>query len=424
MKEGFSQYLPPSEGDIDKLLDEGVVVLDTNVLFALYRQTSEGREQLFGVLETIGDRLWLPNHVAFEYFRRRPGVIAETNKAGAPLSKSLSELKQGTTTALEAHLRSRRAQKNLFQSATEVVNNAFNLVDAWVSSLDTDPTASISDDPILERLESLFGDRVGNESSPMEMEKWKVEADLRREKRIPPGYKDASKEQNAAGDLIIWMQMLQHAKVSQLPMLSVTDDRKEDRYWQEQGETFGPRPELVVEFAEHSSERFWQLTLEGLLHHAQRHWNTETGAIVMTPQDSTDDTETFERQIPMAMWDPDSYFAILERLEQEGYADQAAVIKAAAQAGGFVPRSQVFELIGRSPDRKLVRFALPAVRMAAEVAGEVAKMAKPLQAYYSRSGPALGYEVPAEFYFFERNLVHEWVEWDGQTDPHPLRPAD
>ena len=78
----------------------------------------------------------------------------------------------------------------------------------------------------------------------------------------PPGYKDNAKEDSTIiigkdeerliidkyGDLIIWFEIIEKAKRAPKAVIFVTDDSKEDWWWEFKGQKFGPRPELVHEF--------------------------------------------------------------------------------------------------------------------------------------------------------------------------------
>jgi hypothetical protein len=75
------------------------------------------------------------------------------------------------------------------------------------------------------------------------------------------------------GDFIIWRQLLDHARTSKVPIIFVTDDRKEDWVWREKGRTLGPHPSLRREFLDavgesmyiYETARFMQLGAQKLL---------------------------------------------------------------------------------------------------------------------------------------------------------------
>src|SRR5262249_48178151 len=66
--------------------------------------------------------------------------------------------------------------------------------------------------------------------------------------KIPPGYKDASKDDRGVGDLLIWMTILEIGAERQKPLLFVTGEEKAD--WQHRSDNRGvlptPRERIAV----------------------------------------------------------------------------------------------------------------------------------------------------------------------------------
>ncbi len=96
-----------------------------------------------------------------------------------------------------------------------------------------------------------------------------VTAEVQRRDDIsrPPGYLDSGKDQNAAGDLLIWNTLLAVAARRDRDAVLVTQDRKSD-WWHQGGEgnALYPRTELIHEFDQQTGGRsFGLLTLPGLL---------------------------------------------------------------------------------------------------------------------------------------------------------------
>ncbi|WP_241669719.1 PIN-like domain-containing protein [Vibrio furnissii] len=88
-----------------------------------------------------------------------------------------------------------------------------------------------------------------------------VDADLKRRSRlnIPPGYKDKSKEQNQAGDLLIWYEILNLAESKDKHVIFVSGDEKAD-WWHQSGKNpLYPRFELVDEFREKTNGKSFHI---------------------------------------------------------------------------------------------------------------------------------------------------------------------
>jgi hypothetical protein len=71
MFDGFEGYRKPSAQQQRDALRTALVVVDANVLLNLYRYTATTRDDLFAVLSTVGDRLWVPHQVMREFWRNR-----------------------------------------------------------------------------------------------------------------------------------------------------------------------------------------------------------------------------------------------------------------------------------------------------------------------------------------------------------------
>jgi hypothetical protein len=75
--DGFEAYQTPTEADYRRLLTDGIVVPDANVLLNLYRYNEQTRNDLFLVLRALGDRLWVPHQVVVEFWRNREAVLQD-----------------------------------------------------------------------------------------------------------------------------------------------------------------------------------------------------------------------------------------------------------------------------------------------------------------------------------------------------------
>ena len=72
----FPGFRLPPDQELDEALQAALVVIDANVLLNLYRYNESTRDDLLGVLQKVGDRLWVPHQVMKEFWRNRVGVLA------------------------------------------------------------------------------------------------------------------------------------------------------------------------------------------------------------------------------------------------------------------------------------------------------------------------------------------------------------
>lgn len=92
------------------------------------------------------------------------------------------------------------------------------------------------------------------------------------------------------GDLIIWKEIINYASAEKKPIIFVTDDRKEDWWRIENGETIGPREELIQEFFELTANRILIYNPEFFLKYAK-----ERGLVKDIKQDSINEVEEMRK---------------------------------------------------------------------------------------------------------------------------------
>jgi hypothetical protein len=81
----FPGYYRRTDEELSKIWEDGIFVLDTNVLLNLYRYSTGTREELLGVLRGVRSHLWILHQVAEEFLRNRQTVIRDRKNApGAP----------------------------------------------------------------------------------------------------------------------------------------------------------------------------------------------------------------------------------------------------------------------------------------------------------------------------------------------------
>jgi hypothetical protein len=254
-------------------LRTGLVSVDTNVLLNLYRFQADAREQLFGALEIMGDRLWIPHQVAYEFHRRRLSVIADQESYFNGVKEELESALNGYLARLRAFI-NRIALPQLDAHRLEsMIKQDHAAVLAQVSNSERTNEVHLDNrdsDEVLRRLETLFTNRVGEPMKPEELEAARKEAKRRIEAKIPPGYMDRGKP-DPSGDYIIWRQLISEASSRKVPTVFITDDRKEDWYRREHGLTLGSRYELREEMMTQAGAPFLLMTTETFLIQARKY---------------------------------------------------------------------------------------------------------------------------------------------------------
>ena len=265
MREQFSGFFTPSEEEFTKLWNECIFAFDANVLLGLYRSTADTQRVFFSVLDKIADRIFLPHQAASEYLKNRLNVISFRSDQYGKIKNESDKLSKLVESIVQEH--AIRQGKEISDAAKEFVTEISGLVDGAAGA---EPDLLRSDD-ILARLADLFGSRTGQPYTQERQKEVFAQGAVRYAQAIPPGYKDDKKgEPGKYGDLLIWFQLMDHARAKQKPVVFVTGDVKEDWLQQHKGETLGPRPELRQEMMAACGARFWMYTTPRFLEFAKQ----------------------------------------------------------------------------------------------------------------------------------------------------------
>ncbi len=266
-----------------KLWSDCIFVFDTSALLALYLSPEEARNQIYTkIFEKIKGRLWIPNHVQFEYLKNRASKIKEPiNKSYIPLRedfikpiidsfyKSLNKVDTLKNNIKKAESHPHMVSEDLekyevklkeFVKTTEEFEKKFNeQMEQKVNEI----LMLEKNDTVFQNLHKYF--KVGREYTYEEIMQITLEGKHRYEFKIPPGYEDQKNKIGIQmfGDLIIWKQILEYSKENKKNIVFICNDVKED-WWHlvadkrgEKKRTNDPRKELIKEIKDHSGVDFW-----------------------------------------------------------------------------------------------------------------------------------------------------------------------
>lgn len=144
----------------------------------------------------------------------------------------------------------------------------------------------LSNDEILDFVAFIFDGRTGAPFDDGELKTLVADGEYRFQHEIPPGYKDGKKDASGDpyrkyGDLIVWKQLVAHAKTVDKPIVFITDDKKEDWWLEQSGRTIGPRTELREEFIGEVKHDFWMYTVDKFIEETARTQNTRVSEKVI-----------------------------------------------------------------------------------------------------------------------------------------------
>jgi hypothetical protein len=268
MRKGFEGYYRPSKAAFDSLWKNAWIVPDTSVLLNCYRYGVQTRETLLDLFDRFEKRLWLPYQVAKEYHRGRVSVVAAQVSAYATVEQLLQKSLLSLQDSLNGY---RRHPAIAVDEIVRPIEKATAKVVSRLAKLRAAHPDLLRTDPVRERLTDLFDGKVGDPFTSADLQNREKEADLRLSAEIPPGYKDAKKDQGSRrGDVFIWLQVLEQARKTKKPILFVTDDNKEDWWLRHEGQTLGPRPELRNEMMAVAGVEFYMYLTDSFMEQAQR----------------------------------------------------------------------------------------------------------------------------------------------------------
>lgn len=283
MRENFREYHPPTETELRQLWARGTIVLDTNVLLNLYRYPIAAREDMIAVLQNVRDRLWIPHHVALEYYRNRETVIESQLEVFEKVKRILGFAR------LESQLDALQLRRRHSLISTDAVMNDIKPIldkfESELAELEDKHVKPTGHDPVRDTLETLLAGKIGSAPSSLDVEAIIRDGEKRYRLGVPPGHADEKEKKQQKeyvhggvtyhpmyGDLILWKQLLRYAAEQKVThVMFVSDDEKTD--WRVTSTYRGhresrPRPELAEEirreagvevFAVYSSDSFLNL---------------------------------------------------------------------------------------------------------------------------------------------------------------------
>ncbi len=233
---------------VEKVKDDCLVVLDTNILLLPYTISSSSLQEIKLVYEFLvkEKRLFIPGQVAREFAKNRPLKLAELHQQLLN-KKSLFKLDgSGNHPLLESLL--------AYEHMLEIENEMQGLIKEYKEVLDELVEAIRSwnwDDPVSTLYSRLFmPDCIIDLELEDELKKAANEDfSLRSSHKIPPGYKDNAKSNGGIGDYLIWQTILKLAKEKKKDVIFVTNDKKTDWYHKSNDIPLYPRHELIEEFS-------------------------------------------------------------------------------------------------------------------------------------------------------------------------------
>jgi hypothetical protein len=234
-----------------------MVALDTNALLLPYSLGKGDLSALATVYSRLANegRLFLPERVAREFIKNRDRKLAEmvqaiddrVSRMGAWDAKVGSLLLDGFP-GRDALLASGESLEAATKGYLELLRSLSEHVRGWRGN-----------DPVTILYAGLLTKErmIGPSETP---EKIIEELDYGLRNRVPPGYKDSSKDDRGIGDVVIWMSLLSLGKKTRKDLIFVTGEQKADWFVRAGNRPVYPRPELIVAYRHASGGRSLRLS--------------------------------------------------------------------------------------------------------------------------------------------------------------------
>lgn len=264
MKNIFPGYYKKNETEIKKIWETGIIVFDTNVLLNLYRYSDSTRDTILDLVSKFSKQIYIPHQAALEYNRNRYEVIAEQEKAYKEFLDKISQIQKDLQSTNKPPFLSAKIDTDL--------NSVFEHVSKEVNDSIEKYCHFLKEDPIYNKICSLFTDKISKSFSFEELSNIYKEGEERYKAKMPPGYEDEKTKEGVRkfGDLVLWKQVIELAKDLKKDIILITDERKSDWWWKiKDGRNMGPRQELVEEIKQHANVDFHMYSSERFLSYGQ-----------------------------------------------------------------------------------------------------------------------------------------------------------
>lgn len=268
MKNRFIEY--HIEEYINDILEKAIIVLDTNSLLNLYRYNNDNRVKYLDILEKLNERLYSTQQIMNEFYRNRNKLIRNridfkeklTHYFNDAFNGLVNRIESGSDGELGSVLAILRFEDDLNYKIKKIVNESRDKISHEIESFinDIDNSYLMTSDKILDKICELYDNKIHAEFSQEKLDEVYKRGEDRYEKLIPPGYKDNNKQSPSKyGDLVIWYEMMDVAKIQKSHVLFISDDRKDDWVLNIDGKDYGTRRDLIKEFYNETGQLFYSM---------------------------------------------------------------------------------------------------------------------------------------------------------------------
>lgn len=245
--------------EIRRLLENGYVIIpDTNVLLNLYRYSPEFSEFGLQCLQKVITNIYLPATVRIEFGKHCRAAFSDMekriNNAGKSTEHQVTAARNKILSSCDPLERLHFPEVDVFRSKLETLLNQLaktaNEFFEERRGLELSSHYWGGTDKVVELVKSIESyDHLFPAPTQEDIFLWCEEGQERYKNEIPPGFKDAKNKDGVRkyGDLIIWKELLNFARIESKDIIFITDDVKAD-WWETENEQRIFHHKLIAEF--------------------------------------------------------------------------------------------------------------------------------------------------------------------------------
>lgn len=276
-------YNDESDTNLEKIWkhEKTKFIFDTNILLNIYYYNSDGKKIFFQLLKSLDNRAWLPFHVALEYQRNRLKIINECFESNQKIVKRIESLSLkmdfdetsfdkiqenfkdffNKNNGLDSKFKEfKDSYKNILSESQSNFKDISKPILDEIKRINSDQISINSHDHVRDRLDNIFKeDRLGEclFNSESDLVDFNKDAEKRFSNKLPPGYADEKEKGedffifqnykyfNKFGDLIVFKEIIEHAKENNLEnIIFISEEKKED--WRESVQTSNQKKILGI----------------------------------------------------------------------------------------------------------------------------------------------------------------------------------
>ena len=239
---------------------EHLIVLDTNVLLELYRQSANISLDVINALKEIQNRIYVPRQVYDEYLKNYHKTCGDEKKKYKKVTKELSDSLKTLQDDIAKRIGEYRKHNytdisKLQNDLNEKIKDTQNIITNFEKSHHAEIQLNIDfleNDKVKEFVDLLHNQ--GNIGKKIPFSKKLLllqEGQIRYDNLIPPGFCDSAKVGEAKyGDLFVWKDIITIANEKNTNIIFVCNDTKEDWWEKNKDIPIDLRQELNEEFKE------------------------------------------------------------------------------------------------------------------------------------------------------------------------------